>query len=96
MHKTCIILSTLAIIISVLSIVISKKAHADPSQLSGTVLAFKAPPLTGDLLRNGVAIFAPELNQMLKLQRDGRATLEITPIGYTFSCIDPLNACVIR
>lgn len=95
MHKTCIILSTVAIM-SALSIVISKKVHADPFQVSGTVLAFNDPPLTGDLVINGAAILVPELNQMLALERDGRAIVEITPMNYTYKCIDPINPCIIR
>lgn len=71
-------------------------AQADQSQIAGSLLRAGDPSLTGDLVRNGVAIFAPELNQILALQLEGRAIVEITPIGYTYKCIDPVNPCVIR
>lgn len=65
-------------------------------QVAGSRLSVNDPPLTGVLVRDGVAVFAPELNQIMVLQRDGRATLDVTPIGYTYKCIDPVNPCVIR
>lgn len=97
MYKAGIILSILALIVSLLAVIIvTQKAHADPSQLAGTLLAFNDPPLTGDLVVNGTAILVPELNQMLALERDGRAVVEITPMNYSYKCIDPINPCIIR
>lgn len=88
-------MNKLLIVVTILA-TISSLANAEQSKSAVSTLSTNDPPLTGDLLRNGVAVFAPELNQMLRLQRDGRGVLDITPISYTFSCTDPINPCVIR
>lgn len=82
------------ILSALLILAITNTAHAD--QIAGSSLSIHDAPLTGDLVRNGIAILAPELNQILVLQRDGRAVLVVTPYYYTYTCIDPINSCVIR
>lgn len=69
-------------------------AHA--SEDTGLKVSHKDTPLTGQLVRNGVAIYVPDLNVMLALQAEGRALVEINPQNYSFKCIDPVNPCVIR
>lgn len=66
------------------------------SEDTGLKRSHKDAPLTGQLVRNGVALYVPDLNNMLVLQRDGRAIVEINPQNYSFKCIDTVNTCVIR